>query len=1076
MSNLETENAVEAASEKGGKKKKSLWRKALKITLLTLLTLLFLVVVAVAVALYVIFTPEKVTGVINEYADDFLNADVQFENVDITFLSTFPTFYLNVNQGVVVSKALEQDSPEFNLSRDTLLCFSTCRIEIDPIKYLETKDLDIAELAFEGVSAHAYVDSTGKANWDMMLPSEPDTTASEFVLEDYIRSVNVRKVSFHTNRVVYEDVPAKQELVLDHFNLDLSGDFRDWKTGLDVDLSFDGVNLRNDTVQLASGMDIGLKAKLEADLSGNRYDLHSADLSVNENLFKINGFVSLPDTDLIDLDLYVTGEIPALKLAKQLIPAEYLPILKEISSDGKLEVGAQVEGTYGRGAMPDVKAVFRLENADFEYSGMDFAITDINLSGNAFLSLDGSKPSDATINGFSAKTPFARINAAAKVRDLLEDPFIDGKLKADANIGEALRYFPVLPSGMKIEGDADIDLNIKSLLSSVTDMKLEKVDADGVVDLRRFSLKSPADTLYVDFRKGNVKFKTNTANQKIYGKKAMIDADILLDTMSLLYSDLATGKVGNVDIKAQLAPDVKDVVTSLIADIKLNSLKMIALEDINLTSASTGLDLKMHPAERQPGSPVINCKLNTSGTKVYLDSILASIGNASVNLKLRPLTERRKAGDTVGVSRKRGQRYRNLTLDETVDYLLKSIETDSSAGDTVDMLQQFMTYWNMEADLNLKSLSARMDMLNYPIVMPTAKVTLDGRDLKFEDTRLKIGHSDLALSGRLKNIRRALMGKDKYKGTLSLGSKNLYVNELMNIMASDEDEEYLSENDSAAIDTLPMEIIVVPDNFDFDLDVNIGAVHYSKANFRNVKGKVALRNQYIFLDKLNFNSTLGDVNTTLLYKATDKSGADVSAELELNKLNITQVTTQLPVVDSMLPMLKSFEGLISTDIVALGKLDSQMSVDMPSMLASCYIRGDSLVLLDNETFRKLSKILLFKNKDKNLIDSLSLEFILKNGAITFFPFTLQMDRYKVGILGIQNVDMTFDYEFHVLKWPLLLKLLVRYSGDIDNLDDAKLKLRFDRSYKYFDNTQNNSIIRKQVQGILRKGRKDAMGE
>ncbi len=1075
MSNQETENTGKKAPEKGGKDKKSPWRKALKITLLVLLVLFFLLVVAVSVALYVIFTPQKITDAINRYADDFLNADVQFENVDITFLSTFPTFYLNVNDGVVVSKALEQDSPDFSRTRDTLLRFSTCRMELDPVEYLKTKDLNVAELAFEGVSAYAFVDSAGKANWDIMLPSEPDTTETEFLLEDYIRSVNIQKVVFHTNRVIYENIPAKQELAFDHLNLDLSGNFRNWKTGMDVTLSFDGLNLRNDTVQLASNLYIGLKTKIDADISENRFDLHSADLHINENLFSISGYVSLPDTDLIDMNICLTGDIPALNLAKQLVPTEYLPVLKEISSDGKLQIGAQVEGTYGRGRMPDINAVFCLENADFKYSGLNFGITDIDLSGNASLSPDGSKPSSATIKRLSAKTPFARIDMAAKVRDLLDDPFIDGKLKASASLGEALHYFPVLPNGMKLAGSADIDMNIKSLLSSVTDMKLEKVAADAVVDLKKFSLKSPADTLYAAFSKGNVKLHTNAVNDEIYGKKALIDADVLIDTLALLYADLANGKIGNVGIKAQLAPDIKDVVTSLIANIKLNNLKMITLEDINLTSASTGLVLHLQPSENQHGSPVINCKLNTSNTKVNLDSILANIGSAQLNLKLRPLAERKKVSDTA-VAKHRRQRYRNLTLNETLDYLLKSIDTDSSAGDTVDMLQQFMTYWNVETDLHLKSLSARMDMLNYPIMMPKAKVAIDGRDLKFEDTQLKIGHSDLDISGRMKNIRRAIMGKDKYKGSLQLGSKNLYVNELMNIMASDGEEELLTTADSATFDTLPMEIVVVPDNFDFDLDVNIGAVHYSKANFRNVEGKVALRNQYIFLNNLNFTSTLGDVNTTLLYKATDKSGADVSAELKLNKLNITQVTEQLPVVDSMLPMLKSFEGLISTDIVALGKLDSGMNIDMPSLLASCYIRGDSLVLLDNETFRKLSKILLFKNKEKNLIDSLSLEFILKNGAITFFPFTLQMDRYKVGILGIQNVDMTFDYEFHVLKWPLLLKLLVRYKGDINDLDNAKLKLRFDRNYKYFDNTQNNSIIRKQVQGILRKGRNDAMGE
>ena len=166
------------------KKKKSVARRVLKITLITLLSLVLLLLLAVGVALYVVFTPEKVTKVVNTYADRFLNADVQFEKVDITFLSTFTDFYLTMDNGSIVSHAIAADAPDYSKSRDSLLGFESCRIQLDPVKYLKTKDVDIEEITFEGVTAYAYVTPTGTANWDIMLPSEPDTTESEFVIDD----------------------------------------------------------------------------------------------------------------------------------------------------------------------------------------------------------------------------------------------------------------------------------------------------------------------------------------------------------------------------------------------------------------------------------------------------------------------------------------------------------------------------------------------------------------------------------------------------------------------------------------------------------------------------------------------------------------------------------------------------------------------------------------------------------------------------------------------------------------------------------------------------------------------------
>ena len=160
-----------AGTEQKPKKKKSVVRRVIKITLITLLSLVLLVLIAVGVALYVVFTPEKVTKVVNTYADRFLNADVQFEQVDITFISTFPKFYLTLDSGSIVSHAISEDSAKYDQRRDSLLAFEACRIQLNPIKYLKTKDVDIEEITFDGVTACAYLSPEGKANWDITLPS-----------------------------------------------------------------------------------------------------------------------------------------------------------------------------------------------------------------------------------------------------------------------------------------------------------------------------------------------------------------------------------------------------------------------------------------------------------------------------------------------------------------------------------------------------------------------------------------------------------------------------------------------------------------------------------------------------------------------------------------------------------------------------------------------------------------------------------------------------------------------------------------------------------------------------------------
>ena len=335
------------------------------------------------------------------------------------------------------------------------------------------------------------------------------------------------------------------------------------------------------------------------------------------------------------------------------------------------------------------------------------------------------------------------------------------------------------------------------------------------------------------------------------------------------------------------------------------------------------------------------------------------------------------------------------------------------------------------------------------------------------------------MSGTISNITKALTGKEKFKGNLSIKSNTLNINELMNVMVVSESTTTATDSLLATTDTVvPMSVIEVPDNINISLYTDIKQAIYGKANFSNIQGEVVLKNQSILLDNLNFTSDLGAMNITLLYKAIDQTKADFSAELKIDKLNINTLTTKVPAVDTMLPMLRSFEGLISTDIIAVGEFDSTLNINMPSLVASCYLRGDSLVLLDNKTFQKFSKLLLFKNKERNLIDSLAVEIIMKQQVISFMPFVLQLDRYKVGITGTQYINMDFDYNVSVLEWPLGINMFVKYKGNMDDIDNAKLKIKIgEKKYsKEYQRTKTFSAVRRQWKNIIIQKRKDILTE
>lgn len=156
-------------------------------------------------------------------------------------------------------------------------------------------------------------------------------------------------------------------------------------------------------------------------------------------------------------------------------------------------------------------------------------------------------------------------------------------------------------------------------------------------------------------------------------------------------------------------------------------------------------------------------------------------------------------------------------------------------------------------------------------------------------------------------------------------------------------------------------------------------------------------------------------------------------------MKVDRLISLIPEVDSMLPMLRSFEGVVDCQIAATAAVDTMMNIDLSTLNAACSIHGENMVLLDGETFTEIAKMMHFKNKQRNLIDRISVNMLVRNNQIELFPFIIEMDRYKAAVSGVQKLDMSFNYHISVLKSPIPFRLGINIFGTLD-----KFKFRLGR--------------------------------
>ena len=117
--------------------KKSLGKRVLKWTLWSLLALVVLILVGVTIVIHFIFTPAKLTPLVEKTAKEYLNAEVHFGNIELTFFSTFPDFGIQLDDASVISGTFRDSTANSEPTmQDSLMNIKSCLLTINPIAYL----------------------------------------------------------------------------------------------------------------------------------------------------------------------------------------------------------------------------------------------------------------------------------------------------------------------------------------------------------------------------------------------------------------------------------------------------------------------------------------------------------------------------------------------------------------------------------------------------------------------------------------------------------------------------------------------------------------------------------------------------------------------------------------------------------------------------------------------------------------------------------------------------------------------------------------------------------------------------
>ncbi|MBQ6723740.1 MAG: hypothetical protein IJQ84_04405 [Paludibacteraceae bacterium] len=659
-----------------------------------------------------------------------------------------------------------------------------------------------------------------------------------------------------------------------------------------------------------------------------------------------------------------------------------------LSEDIAMDVRLQT-GTW------DIESLMALVPERFTSSIAEYNLHgDIALDVTAKGTYSDTQMPDITLHQVKANLWHSQIEAKGKVSDIATDMLLDMQVKLNANIPDFKQF---IPEGMKVEGRTDGTANVRMRMSDLSEKRLHKGLIDANLTLTDLLYKT--DSMVADLPK-------TTLHVQIPNKKpsrpAVTWARVEMTTASL-YTAMDT------TMKATLGGTYLRVETGDILHDKQDYFVHLGSESLN----GFYEDMK------------------ASMTNAWFEAYL--VGGKKVSAKLLTDAMHASIGTELGA--------------QTDALAIEAASRYNSEG------ENFFLQWNPRLKINLTNGRLVMpERLPEIVKIPVIDFVYSNREMNIENARVELGHSDLNLSGNVRNIGKWFRHEAILEGELNVVSDHCDANQLMDWFSADkgseeEQTETANSQEPTANSQQPTgeaDPFLVPTDVNLALNTHMREVEVFNQVAKDMKGGFYINNGTLILDEVGFVCKAAKLQLTAMYRTPRRNHLYVGLDYHMVDVDIDELLSMIPNLEEMVPMLSSFKGAAEFHLAAETYLKSNYEPKMSTLRGAASLTGKDLVVLDGETFDQISKLLLFKKKTENKIDSINAEMTIYKNQIDLYPLCVQMDNYMVALGGRHNTNMTFDYDINVLS-PIYLG--VNVSGTIDDLQIKLAKCKFAQDFK-----------------------------
>ena len=436
-----------------------------------------LLVIIIALAAAPFLFKDKIKEMIVKTINEKVDATVAFEDVSLSLFKSFPKANVTIEKLSIINKAPFAGDTlvymgEINLDMSVKELFKS---EGEPmsIEYIGTKD-GVVNILFN---------KDGIGNFDIAIKDEEEKPSDA---ESKPFALNMQKYKVENLRFRYNDARSKINMVIDSIYHEGKGNMAANKLDLDTKTTAK-LSLSMDKATYMKNVALSLNAVLGLDLDKSIYTFKNNEALINQLPLKFDGSIAMVEQGQ-QFDLTFNTPTSSFKNFLGLVPEAYSGNLASVKTEGEFTVKGKVNGLNGDNSVPKFNIAIASNNASFKYPDLPKSVQNIVIDTKIINDTGVLNDTYVNIDKLSFRIDQDVFEAKANIRNIVENPLVDAKLKGTVNLANVSKAYPV-KLDMPLSGILKADVETKFDMKSVETSQYERIQNNGSMSLSGFTYK-----------------------------------------------------------------------------------------------------------------------------------------------------------------------------------------------------------------------------------------------------------------------------------------------------------------------------------------------------------------------------------------------------------------------------------------------------------------------------------------------------------------------------------------------------------------------------------------------------------